>query len=54
MAIVLLVIIIACTVGQKLFFKYAYQTSDDGSDPKLRLKNERYAAQKAAGRKAGN
>ena len=51
MAIVLLVIIILCTVGQKLFFKYAYQTSDDGSDPRPRLKNERYAAKKAG--KAG-
>ena len=52
MAIVLLAIIILCTVGQKLFFKYAFKASDDGSDPKPRLRNERYAAKKAAG-KAG-
>ena len=52
MAIVLLAIIILCTVGQKLFFKYAFKASDDGSNPKPRLKNERYAAKKAAG-KAG-
>ena len=51
MAIVLLVLIIICTIGQKLFFKYAF---DDGtSDESKAAVRKRKKAQKAMRAKGG-
>ncbi|HJD46872.1 MAG TPA: sugar ABC transporter permease [Candidatus Mediterraneibacter norfolkensis] len=55
MAIVLLVIIIICTVAQKLFFKYAFDdgTSDESKAAVRKRKRAEKAARKAAQRAKG-
>ncbi len=54
MAIVLLVLIILCTVGQKLFFKYAFDdgTSDE-SKAAVRKRKKAEKARKAMESKGG-
>ncbi len=54
MAIVLLVLIIICTIGQKLFFKYAFDdgTSDE-SKAAVRKRKKEAKRQKALQAKGG-
>ena len=54
MAIVLLVLIIICTIGQKLFFKYAFDdgTSDE-SKAAVRKRKKAEAQRKAMEKKGG-
>ncbi len=54
MAIVLLVLIIICTIGQKLFFKYVFDDgSSDESKAAVRKRKKAEAQRKAAQKKGG-
>lgn len=54
MAIVLLILIIICTIGQKLFFKYAFDDgSSDESKAAVRKRKKAEAQRKAAQKKGG-